>query len=103
MNRLYFTAVRDGAGLAAEFAVMLGPDGAEPHVYIVEPTGDFEDDPNVTDKKFPGNPRALLSDERTVGCGRRGHRLDATRVPRRSRRGRGRLMALREGDAEIIN
>jgi rifampin ADP-ribosylating transferase len=25
-------------------------------VYVVEPTGDFEDDPNVTDKKFPGNP-----------------------------------------------
>lgn len=30
-------------------------DGRE-HVYIVEPTGDFENDPNVTDKKFPGNP-----------------------------------------------
>ena len=29
---------------------------AVPHVYEVEPTGPFEDDPNVTDKKFPGNP-----------------------------------------------
>ena len=47
---------RDGAGLAAEIAAMLGPDGAEPHVYVVEPTGSFEDNPNVTDKKFPGNP-----------------------------------------------
>lgn len=28
----------------------------EPHVYLVEPTGEFENDPNVTDKKFPGNP-----------------------------------------------
>lgn len=56
MNHVYFTALRDGAGLAAELAVMLAPDGAVPHVYRVEPTGPFEDDPNVTDKKFPGNP-----------------------------------------------
>ena len=56
MNHVYFTALRDGAGLAAEIAAMLGPDDAEPHVYLVEPTGDYENDPNVTDKKFPGNP-----------------------------------------------
>jgi rifampin ADP-ribosylating transferase len=56
MNHVYFTALRDGAGLAAELAAHLGPEGAEPHVYVVEPTGPFEDDPNVTDKKFPGNP-----------------------------------------------
>lgn len=52
MNHIYFTAVADGAGLAAELA----PGDAEPRVYEVEPTGAFEDDPNVTDKKFPGNP-----------------------------------------------
>jgi len=52
MNHIYFTALPDGAGLAAELAA---GDGA-PRVYIVEPTGAFEDDPNVTDKKFPGNP-----------------------------------------------
>lgn len=52
MNHIYFTALRDGAGLAAELAA---GDGA-PRVYLVEPTGEFEDDPNVTDKKFPGNP-----------------------------------------------
>jgi hypothetical protein len=52
MNHIYFTALRDGAGLAAELAV---GDNA-PRVYLVEPTGPFEDDPNVTDKKFPGNP-----------------------------------------------
>ena len=55
MNHVYFTALRDGAGLAAEIAAM-DVDGATPHVYVVEPTGPFEDDPNVTDKKFPGNP-----------------------------------------------
>jgi len=52
MNHIYFTAVADGAGLAAELAA----GDAEPRVYEVEPTGAFEDDPNVTDKKFPGNP-----------------------------------------------
>ncbi len=52
MNHIYFTALPDGAGLAAELA----PGDAAPRVYVVEPTGPFEDDPNVTDKKFPGNP-----------------------------------------------
>jgi rifampin ADP-ribosylating transferase len=53
MNHVYFTALRDGAGLAAEVAAL---DGSTPHVYEVVPTGPFENDPNVTDKKFPGNP-----------------------------------------------
>ena len=52
MNHIYFTALTDGAGLAAELAA----GDAAPRVYIVEPTGPFENDPNVTDKKFPGNP-----------------------------------------------
>jgi len=52
MNHIYFTALPDGAGLAAELAAGEGA----PRVYAVEPTGAFEDDPNVTDKKFPGNP-----------------------------------------------
>jgi rifampin ADP-ribosylating transferase len=52
MNHIYFTALVNGAGLAAELAKGNG----EPRVYVVEPTGSFENDPNVTDKKFPGNP-----------------------------------------------
>ena len=56
MNHVYFTALPDGAGLAAELAAELAGGGAEPRVYEVEPTGPFENDPNVTDKKFPGNP-----------------------------------------------
>lgn len=52
MNHVYFTALVGGAGLAAELAA----GDAEPRVYEVEPTGPYEDDPNVTDKKFPGNP-----------------------------------------------
>ncbi|MDY0744912.1 NAD(+)--rifampin ADP-ribosyltransferase [Paucibacter sp. R3-3] len=52
MNHIYFTSLPKGAGLAAEMAKGSG----RPRVYVVEPVGDFEDDPNVTDKKFPGNP-----------------------------------------------
>ena len=52
MNHIYFTALQGGAGLAAELA----PGDGAPRVYLVEPTGVFENDPNVTDKKFPGNP-----------------------------------------------
>ena len=52
MNHIYFTATINGAGLAASLAK---GDGAE-RVYIVEPMGAFENDPNLTDKKFPGNP-----------------------------------------------
>jgi rifampin ADP-ribosylating transferase len=52
MNHIYFTALPNGAGLAAALAKGEGRE----RVYIVEPTGSFENDPNVTNKKFPGNP-----------------------------------------------
>jgi len=52
MNHIYFTALVNGAGLAASLAKGDGPE----RVYLVEPTGSFENDPNVTNKKFPGNP-----------------------------------------------
>jgi rifampin ADP-ribosylating transferase len=51
-NNIYLTASREGAPLAAELARGDGP----PRVYQVEPVGPIEDDPNVTDKRFPGNP-----------------------------------------------
>src|SRR3954464_3240368 len=52
MNHVYVTATLDAAAWGAEMALGDGP----PRIYIVEPTGVLEDDPNVTDKKFPGNP-----------------------------------------------
>jgi rifampin ADP-ribosylating transferase len=52
MNHIYFTALVNGAGLAAALAKGNGRE----RVYRVQPTGAFENDPNVTDKKFPGNP-----------------------------------------------
>jgi len=60
MNHIYFTAMVNGAGLAAALA----KGDAHERVYIVEPTGNYENDPNVTDKKFPGNPtRSYRSQE----------------------------------------
>lgn len=52
MNYVYFTATLDAATWGAELASGEG----RGRIYVVEPTGEFEDDPNVTDKKFPGNP-----------------------------------------------
>src|SRR5262245_9369575 len=49
---VYLTATLDAATWGAELAVGDGPG----RIYIVEPTGSIEDDPNLTDKKFPGNP-----------------------------------------------
>jgi rifampin ADP-ribosylating transferase len=99
MNHIYFTALRDGAGLAAELAAGDG----DPRVYVVEPTGEFENDPNVTDKKFAGNPtRSYRSKEplRVVG-----EVTDWTRqTPEALQMWRERLAAMvLEGRAEIIN
>jgi rifampin ADP-ribosylating transferase len=52
MNHVYFTATLDAATWGAELAAGEG----RGRIYLVEPQGAFEDDPNVTDKKFPGNP-----------------------------------------------
>ena len=49
---VYLTATLDAATWGAELAMGDGPG----RIYIVEPTGPIEDDPNLTDKKFPGNP-----------------------------------------------
>ena len=49
---VYFAATLDAAIWGAELAVGAGRE----RIYVVEPTGPFVDDPNLTDKKFPGNP-----------------------------------------------
>ena len=51
-NFVYLTATIDAATWGAELAKGDGPG----RIYRVEPTGPFEDDPNLTDKRFPGNP-----------------------------------------------
>jgi rifampin ADP-ribosylating transferase len=55
-NNVYFAALVDTAAWGAELATALAGSGRRGHIYVVEPTGPFEDDPNVTDKRFPGNP-----------------------------------------------
>jgi hypothetical protein len=49
---IYLTGTLDAASWGAELALGEGPG----RIYMVEPTGPIEDDPNLTDKKFPGNP-----------------------------------------------
>jgi hypothetical protein len=51
-NHVYFSATLDAATWGAELAVGDGPG----RIYEVEPTGPYENDPNLTDKRFPGNP-----------------------------------------------
>lgn len=54
-NNIYFSALLETAVWGAELAVALDGRGAQGRIYVVEPTGPFEDDPNVTNKRFPGN------------------------------------------------
>lgn len=54
-NHVYFSALLEPAIWGAELAVALGDGTGRERLYVVEPTGPFEDDPNVTNKKYPGN------------------------------------------------
>ena len=66
MNHIYMTETLDAAAWGAEMA----PGEDRPRIYVVEPLGEIEDDPNVTDQKMPGNPtRSFRSREplRIVG------------------------------------
>jgi len=52
-NRWFTT---NTAKWGAELSATLAEEPAQEYIYIIEPIGAFENDPNVTDKKFPGNP-----------------------------------------------
>lgn len=52
LPHVYFAATLEAAVWGAELAVGEG----RGRIYIVEPTGAFDDDPNLTNKRFPGNP-----------------------------------------------
>lgn len=54
LHHVYVTSTLDAAAWGAELAAGDGPG----RIYVVEPTGALEDDPHVTDQKFPGNPTA---------------------------------------------
>ena len=55
-NHVYFSALVDTAVWGAELATALAGSAERGRIYVVEPLGPFEDDPNVTDKRFPGTP-----------------------------------------------
>ena len=99
MNHIYFTALRNGAGLAAALAQGNGQE----RIYIVEPTGAFENDPNVTDKKFPGNPtRSYRSKEPLKIVGELTDWIKLT--DEELQRWRENIVKIRENpNAEIIN
>lgn len=101
MNHIYFTALVDGAGLAAEIAVLL-TGSPTAHVYRVEPTGEYENDPNVTDKKFPGNPTRSYRSTAPLLIIEEVH--DWARLTDEQRDSwRERLAAMTAGNAPIIN
>jgi hypothetical protein len=55
-RNIYFTARVDTAAWGAELATALAGRADRGRIYVVDPQGPFEDDPNVTNKRFPGNP-----------------------------------------------
>lgn len=56
LKHVYFSALMEPAVWGAELAMSLSRLDGRGYIYIVEPTGPFEDDPNLTNKRFPGNP-----------------------------------------------
>lgn len=99
MNHIYFSALVDGPGLAAALTSGAGDE----RVYIVEPTGPFENDPNVTDKKFPGNPTRSYRSQAPVKIV--GEITDWVRLtPEQRQQWRDRLAVINANPkAEIIN
>jgi rifampin ADP-ribosylating transferase len=53
---VYFSALLEPAVWGAELSSALAGSAGRGHIYLVEPVGTFEDDPNLTNKRFPGNP-----------------------------------------------
>jgi rifampin ADP-ribosylating transferase len=56
LKHVYFSALLEPAIWGAELAMSLSNLDDRGHIYAVQPTGPFEDDPNLTNKRFPGNP-----------------------------------------------
>ena len=56
LKHVYFSSLMEPAIWGAELAIALSDLDGRGYIYIVEPTGPFEDDPNLTNKRFPGNP-----------------------------------------------
>ncbi|MGP5717712.1 NAD(+)--rifampin ADP-ribosyltransferase [Brachybacterium tyrofermentans] len=99
MRHVYFTQTLAAAAWGAQLARGEG----RPRIYVVEPTGEFEDDPNVTDKRFPGNPTRSYRSQEPVRVlreleGWTGHSPESVRVMRE-----GLAELRRSGNDEIID
>lgn len=84
-KNVYFTAVQETAVWGAELAKSLAGLENPGRIYIVEPTGTFADDPNVTNKRFPGNPTRsyrIRQPLRVVGEGMVGWVIGLDPIPR---------------------
>ena len=66
LRHVYFTTLVSTAAWGAQLSSALSGDDGPGHVYVVEPLAPFEDDPNVTDKRFPGNPTESFRTEGTL-------------------------------------
>ena len=82
MNHVYFSSVVETAVWGAELSTALAGRASAGRVYVVEPPGPFEDDPNVTDKKFPGNPTRSYRTREPLKHRRRAARLAGPRARR---------------------
>ena len=98
LSHIYFSASLEAAAWGAELAK---GDGAG-RIYTVEPTGPFEDDPNLTDKKFPGN---MTMSYRSLEPLRITGEIEdwAGHTPEQLQAMRDGLARLREQGAEIID
>jgi rifampin ADP-ribosylating transferase len=97
-NHVYMTRTLDAAKWGAELAAGDGP----VRIYLVEPVGPIEDDPNLTDKKFRGNPTKSFRTRdavRVTGEVRewQGHSPDAIRAMRKG------LEELKDRGEDIID
>jgi rifampin ADP-ribosylating transferase len=95
LGHIYFSALMEPAIWGAELAMAFADVPGRGRIYVVEPTGAFEDDPNLTNKRFPGNPtRSYRSREplRVLGVVEdwQGHSEDAIRAMLESLRELGR-------------
>lgn len=97
MNHVYVTETLDAAVWGAELAAGHGRE----RIFLVEPTGPIEDDPNVTDKKLPGNPTRSFRTRQPVRIvGELEHWTGHT--PEQLQHMRGLLAGLRERGEDVI-
>src|SRR3954449_13216633 len=100
-NNIYFTAGVETDVWGAELATALAGSEERGHIYVVEPLGPFEDDPNLTNKRFPGNPTQSYRTRHPLRVIReledwQGHDAEALKAMLDS------LAQLREQDLDVI-